>query len=83
MKKIVFVEKDDHTSYDPVSTFFANKKSNSVVKPPVPKKAAIEKNITDNKIVKDKEKAVTQKVGKKGDYLPPNSFEKKKVKEKE
>ncbi len=34
MKKITFVEKDDDTSYDPVSTFFSKKKTPSLAKPP-------------------------------------------------
>lgn len=38
MKKIVFVEKDDGSAYDPVSTFFA-KKTQSTVKPPVAPKS--------------------------------------------
>jgi hypothetical protein len=36
MKKITFVEKDDNSTYDPVSTFFANanaKKTHSLSKP--------------------------------------------------
>lgn len=32
MKKIVFVEKDEGSTYDPVSTFFANKKAQSATK---------------------------------------------------
>jgi len=32
MKKIVFVEKEDNSSYDPVSAFVANRKGNSTMK---------------------------------------------------
>ena len=35
MKKIIFQEKDDSSSYDPVTTYFANKKAASVQKPPI------------------------------------------------
>jgi hypothetical protein len=34
MKKIVFIEKEENASYDPVSTFIQNKKSNSAMKAP-------------------------------------------------
>ena len=79
MKKIVFVEKEDNTSYDPVSTFIANRKSNSAMKPPPPStKKPIEKKITESKtMIKDKI-STTQKIGKKGDHLPPRNNEMKK-----
>ena len=34
MKKIVFVEKDESTTYDPVATFFSKKNQTIAPKPP-------------------------------------------------
>ena len=85
MKKIVFVEKDDNSSYDPVSTFINNRKSNSVVRPPASTaiKTTIEKKITDTKLDSKKairEKEYSHKIGRKGDYIPPKAEYKKKEK---
>lgn len=60
MKKIVFVEKDDSSTYDPVSTFFANsnaKKANSVAKPSTTSQTTNNKNVgaSVNKNIEEKQ----------------------------
>ena len=75
-KKIVFVETDESTTYDPVATFFAKKNQTTVSKPPVPKtnnltkpmpnRTSVTKPTMAEKKEIEKEKPVTGKIGRKG-----------------
>lgn len=86
MKKIIFTEKEDQSSYDPVSAFFGNKKAASVAKTNNLASNGF-KNANGNTAIDKKTSQVTPdinknrqptsqippKIGKKGEYNLPKT----------
>ena len=79
-KKIVFVENDESSTYDPVATFFAKKNQTTAPKPPsaktsnipkpMPNRTSVTKPTLAEKKEMEREQPVTGKIGKKGEHLP-------------
>lgn len=86
MKKIIFTEKEDQTSYDPVSAFFGNKKAASVAKTNnlastgfknangnLANEKKVSQGVPDINKNKQSVPQIPPKIGKKGEYNLPKT----------